>query len=717
MTLIRYIRTYWKYALLIFACLSIRAFSELSLPDYTSRLVDVGIQQQGIESIVPREMSRELYTFIQDVSDDANRERLTQAYSVKDSMYVLKTSAEESQDVLEDAIRLPLVVLGGMMKQQDVSFEAMLERTNQSTFSPEQLAPLLKEAQALTDGVSEGLLDQQAIEVLKADAVYRGVDLNQQQMNYLIQTGVKMMGFTLLAGLATVVAGFFAAQVGAKIGRNKRQQLFQKVLRFSNAELDQFSTASLITRSTNDIQQIQVSITMFLTLAFFSPIMGIGSVVNAFRADTGMTWVMAVAVLIVGAFVGVVFGLVMPKFRKMQKIIDRLNLVSREFLTGQEEIRVFSREAHEEERFDEVSKELMQTQLFVTRFMQTMGPFMILVTNGIIALIVWVAAGQIDVGQMQLGQMMAFITYTMIMVQSFMFLTMLTIMIPRANVSAERIEDVLETPLSITNNDKTATPALPRGEMAFHGVDFRFKGASTDALSHIDFVAKPGETTAIIGSTGSGKSTLLNLLVRFYDVTNGSITIDGIDIRDMNVHDLRAHIGYVPQKGVLFSGDIAKNIKFSAPETISDETMERVAAIAQATEFIDEKPEGYQAPISQGGSNVSGGQKQRLAIARALAKEAQILLFDDSFSALDNQTDRRLRQELLTHYRDRTIIIVAQRISTILKADKIIVLDEGEIVGIGTHEELLARSTTYREIAESQLSQEELGEGGDTYGN
>ena len=535
-----------------------------------------------------------------------------------------------------------------------------------------------------------------------------GVDIDQVQKDYLWMSGLKMVGMALLMGVVTVLVGFFASRVGAGVGRDLRDKVFKRVVRFSNAEMDRFSTASLITRSTNDIQQIQMVSTMLLRIVAYAPILGIGGVLKVMKTGAGMGWVIALAIIVILGYVMVLVSAAMPKFKLMQKLVDNINLVSREILTGLSVIRAFGREKKEEERFDDANRSLTRTTLFTNRIMTFMMPGMMLIMNVLTVSIVWVGAHRIDSGDMQVGAMTAFITYAMMIVMSFLMLTMLSIMLPRAAVAAERIDEVVVTESSIHDADQTEAVAERNGVICFEHVNFRYPGAEEDVLHDIDFIAEPGKTTAIIGSTGCGKSTLVNLIPRLYDVTGGKITLDGKDIRNIKMSDLREEIGFVPQKGVLFSGTIASNLRFGKEEA-TDEEIAKAARIAQATEFIETKDDRYDSAIAQGGSNVSGGQKQRLAIARAIAKNPKIFVFDDSFSALDLKTDAALRKALGENVKDSTVIIVAQRISTILHAEQILVLDDGEVVGKGTHEELLKTCEVYQQIAKSQLSARELG--------
>ena len=559
--------------------------------------------------------------------------------------------------------------------------------------------------------MASSMKSQMAVELVKSEYTLLGYDLNAIQRNYLLITGAKMLAMTLLMVAAAIGVGFIGAKTAAAIGRDLREKLFTKVIGFSNADINKFSTASLITRSTNDVQQVQQVSVMMLRIVLYAPIIGIGGIIKVMGTDTGMGWIIGVAVGAVRSLVLVLMVVAMPKFKKMQSLVDRVNLVSREILTGTMVIRAFSREKHEEERFDRANRELMSTQLFTNRVMSMMMPAMMLIMNAITVLIVWMGAKGIDIGRMQVGDMMAFITYTMQIVMAFLMITMISVMLPRAGVAADRIEEVLNTRETITdkadteNTDRKLTDC--KGVVEFRNVSFRFDGGSENAISGLSFKAEPGKTTAIIGSTGCGKSTVVNLLDRFYDVTEGSITLDGVDIRDMSQKELRSHIGLVPQKGVLFSGTIESNIKYGG-DFVTDEDMKEAAAIAQATEFIDSKKDGYAESIAQGGTNVSGGQKQRLSIARAIAVKPKVYVFDDSFSALDFKTDAALRKALSGRTKDASVIIVAQRISTIMNADQIILLNEGRTVGKGTHRELLKNCPEYLEIAKSQLSEAEL---------
>ena len=584
-------------------------------------------------------------------------------------------------------------------------FSALLQS---GAMTKDQIFSMRDDMEDTIDAMGSSLVKSMGVAYAVSADKAAGVDINQVQKDYLWMSGLKMVGMALLMGVVTVLVGFFASRVGAGVGRDLRDKVFKRVVRFSNAEMDRFSTASLITRSTNDIQQIQMVSTMLLRIVAYAPILGIGGVLKVIKTGAGMGWVIALAIIVILGYVMVLVSAAMPKFKLMQKLVDNINLVSREILTGLSVIRAFGREKKEEERFDDANRSLTKTTLFTNRIMTFMMPGMMLIMNVLTVSIVWVGAHRIDSGDMQVGAMTAFITYAMMIVMSFLMLTMLSIMLPRAAVAAERIDEVVVTESSIHDADQTEAVTERNGVICFEHVNFRYPGAEEDVLHDIDFIAEPGKTTAIIGSTGCGKSTLVNLIPRLYDVTGGKITLDGKDIRNIKMSDLREEIGFVPQKGVLFSGTIASNLRFGKEEA-TDEEIAKAARIAQATEFIETKDDRYDSAIAQGGSNVSGGQKQRLAIARAIAKDPKIFVFDDSFSALDLKTDAALRKALGENVKDSTVIIVAQRISTILHAEQILVLDDGEVVGKGTHEELLKTCEVYQQIAKSQLSARELG--------
>lgn len=695
------------YVIAVILLLMVQAYCDLSLPQYTSNIVDVGIQQGGIEDAVMSQMREETYQTLLLFMTEEDAALVSEHYRQNaDGIYVY----EAEQISREDRAALNEALSSSIMYVYALRYYAAASGTEISAgqMTPELSEQLMTQVSEQTEELSAVLQTQAAVEFVKAEYEEIGVDTARLQTDYLVRTGVKMLALSILMLAAAVCTGFLSAKAGAKIGMNLRKRVFYKVVSFSNAEINRFSTASLITRSTNDIQQVQMVCVILLRLVFYAPVIGIGGILKVTSTKTGLGWIVAVAVGLIFVLVAVLVGVAMPKFKKMQVLVDNVNRVSREILTGLSVIRAFSRERLEEERFDRANQELKQTQLFTNRVMTIMMPAMMLIMNAISIAIVWFGAQGIDLGRMQVGDMIAFITYTMQIVMAFLMLTVVSVMLPRAGVAADRIQEVIDTELTIFDKEACRDTALSgNGVLEFHDVTFAYPQADEPALEHISFRAEPGKTTAIIGSTGCGKSTLLQLIPRLYDVTGGSITLDGVDIRDISQHKLREYLGYVPQKGFLFSGNISSNIKFGG-SWITDEAMKEAAEISQAAEFIEAKPEGYGSPIAQGGSNVSGGQKQRLSIARAIAKQPKLFLFDDSFSALDYKTDAALRKELKERISDSTVLIVAQRISTILHADLILVMEEGKIVGRGTHEELLASCRTYQDIARSQLSEEEL---------
>ena len=715
--LMKYLKKSAGYVALIIALLFLQAYCDLSLPDYTSKIVNIGIQQKGIEDGVPEKIRKtsmdglELFMSQEDIS------QLETAYTEDGELYVLKDIDKDTRASLNEILGKPMLMLGGLTMENEASGEMLAQMGIPEGADPvEAVAQMPEDARAqMTESMGEkfrdmpdSMITQAAVSYVQAEYEALGEDIDELQMKYIGEAGLKMILMALLIMAASISVVFLSAKVAASLGHDIRGDIYRKVIGFSSNEYNKFSTASLITRSTNDVQQVQMTMAMMFRIVLYAPIIGIGGVIKVAQTHAGMEWVIALAVLVILGFVMLLTSLAMPKFKIMQNLVDRLNLVSREILTGLNVIRAFGREKREEERFDEANRNLTKTQLFTNRVMTFMMPGMMMIMYCITLLIVWIAAKRIDGGYMQVGSMTAFITYTMMIVMAFLMLTMMSIMMPRAGVAAERIDEVVRTKSTITDPKEPAAMEQCEGVIAFHHVNFRYPGATEDVLSDIDFVAEPGKTTAIIGSTGCGKSTLVNLLPRFYDVTGGEITLDGTDIRKYTLQDLREHIGFVPQKGILFSGTIASNLRFGA-EDASDEQIQEAAEIAQATEFIDSKQDGYESAIAQGGSNVSGGQKQRLAIARAIAKNPKIYVFDDSFSALDMKTDAALRRALETKTEHTTVIIVAQRISTILHADQILVLDDGKIVGKGTHEELLHNCEVYEQIARSQLSAKELG--------
>ena len=758
--LFKYAASYWKAMIAIVLILVVQAYCDLSLPAYTSDIVNVGIQQGGIEDEVPRQIAtEEMEKLLLFVSED-DQQTVLDAYtedntSYKKEAYVLKDSVAEDEDTMEDLkdiLQIPMMMTSGIesgsdttKQMEDKLKEQMSQGMAQSMpqgadrtmpegmpqgesqaesqavslddmsmfdllkmLPAEQRATMVEKIEEQMSEMPDTILDQASVSFCRSAYKDLGMDMDQTQIHYLLKTGGQMAALALLGMVASIMVAFLASRVGASAGRDLRSGVFHKVVGFSNNEFNHFSTASLITRSTNDIQQIQMLIVMLLRMVLYAPILAIGGVLQVMKTNVSMSWIIGLAVIIIAFVVLLLFLVVMPKFKVLQNLVDKLNLVTREILTGLPVIRAFSTEKHEEERFDDANRTLTKTNLFVNRAMTFMMPVMMLVMNGVSVLIVWTGAHGISDGQMQVGDMMAFIQYTMQISMGVLMRCMISIMLPRAAVAADRVEEVLKSETMIHDpKQEKHFPKDGKGVLTFDHVSFRYPGADEDVLEDITFTAKPGETTAIIGSTGSGKSTLVNLIPRFYDVTSGDITLDGVDIREVKQHELREKLGYVPQKGVLFSGDIASNIMFGNSHGSDDEMIE-AAEIAQATEFIDTKPEKYKSPISQGGSNVSGGQKQRLSIARAIAKHPQVFIFDDSFSALDYKTDVTLRRALAEKTSGSTVLIVAQRISTILHAEQIIVLDEGKVAGKGTHAELLKNCPVYREIAESQLSRKEL---------
>ena len=734
--LFQFLKPYAPRVLLILCVLVVQAYCDLSLPTYTSNIVNVGIQQSGIDEEIPENISEEemnrLLLFVseddrQDIQDAY--EKSSESFDYDGEVLTLKDSVksdDEKLDALTEEMKLPMMLTAGFENGSDTTKQMEGQLKEQMSQVPgiekmsvfdifgmmndTQRAAIVDKITKQMDKMPDSILDQTAISYVKSTYEQIGMDTGHMSTVYILKTGAKMLGLAALGMAASILACLMASRVGAKVGRGLRRDTFRKVIGFSNAEFDKFSTASLITRSTNDIQQIQLLTVMILRIVLYAPIMAIGGILKVSKTNVDMFWIIGLAVLLIVMVVAVLFIVVMPKFKIVQNMVDKLNLVSREILTGLPVIRAFHTEKHEEERFDKANKDLTKLNLFVNRAMTFMMPTMMLVMNGITVLIVWVGGHSINDGAMQVGDMMAFIQYAMQIIMSFLMICMISVMLPRAAVSAERVDEVLKSETKIHDPKEPKTlPKNGKGEVAFEHVSFHYPGAEEDVLHDITFTAKPGETTAFIGSTGCGKSTLVNLIPRFYDVTEGKITIDGQDVRDLTQHELREKLGYVPQKGVLFSGNIASNIMFGNPAG-SEQEMTEAAQIAQAVEFIDTKPERYKSPISQGGANVSGGQKQRLSIARAIAKHPDVYIFDDSFSALDYKTDTVLRSALKEKTTDSVVLIVAQRISTILHAEQIIVLDDGKIVGKGTHEELLKTCDAYYQIAASQLSESELKE-------
>ena len=741
---------HWAVCLVVFALLFVQAYCDLALPDYTSKIVDTGIQQGGIESPLPQTVRQSTLDALSLLMNEEDAQKLQNAYQYylqDDGVLQLRSNlTEDERTALEDAVTTPDIVLYmaaaqaantpagqnsmGMTGLAEMPSAAADTETVTPTaadldtvcsqfaamsqmpgFDRSMLQKQLDSAMSQLDSTLLENLKSQSLLLVQLEYEAQGV-ARDVQMQYLFRVGGQMLALTLLMVAVAVAVGFLASRVSAAIGRDLRRETFSSVIGFSNAEIENFSTASLITRTTNDIQQVQFVCVILLRMVAYAPILGIGGVLHVVGSSSGLSWIVVLDVALLLLLLLFLMSVAMPKFKVMQQLVDRLNLVSREILTGIMPVRAFSREKFEEQRFDKANRELMGTQLFTNRAMVAMMPFMTLIMNGTSLLIVWFGGKAMDAGTMQVGEMIAFITYTMQIVMSFLMLAMVAVMLPRAGVAADRIDEVIRTKATIHDPDEAAAKAAQahtdwQGVVQFEDVSFRYPGADSDALEHISFTAKPGETTAIIGSTGCGKSTLLNLIPRFYDVTGGKVTVDGIDVREMPQAQLHDLLGYVPQKGVLFSGTIDSNLKFGG-EDITDAQVHKAAAIAQATDFIEAKPEGYQSPIAQGGSNVSGGQKQRLSIARAIAKNPKVYLFDDSFSALDYKTDVTLRRALKAQTDNATVIIVAQRISTVLHANQILVLDEGKLVGKGTHAQLMVNCPEYQEIARSQLSQKEL---------
>ena len=702
----RNLAPYWKSVIIILALLAVQAFCDLAMPQYTSDIIDTGIQNGGIAYSVPQSVTQTDFEEAELFMTDEQAGLWKKSYDLEeDGIYRLNISKKKDITAVQNELLVPILINYQLKDDERVQF---IQAAKAGLAGKDAVIQMQDKASQMIDSMGASLVSSMGVAYAKQCDANAGMDMNKIQLNYLLAAGGKMVGLALIMAAATVLVGLAASRVAAGVGLTLRGNLFKKVVGFSNTEMDKFSTASLITRCTNDVQQIQMVTVIMLRIVAYAPIIGIGGIIKVLNTGSHMEWVIGLAVLLIMGFVLVLTSIAMPKFKLMQKLVDKVNLVSREILTGLSVIRAFGREDEEEKRFDAANTELTKTNLFTNRVMTFMMPGMMFIMYVITVLIVWVSAHHIDAGTMQVGTMTAFMTYAMQIVMAFLMLTMLSIMLPRAAVAADRIDEVMKTVSSVENPDNPVhVEDKAEGKVRFNHVNFRYPNAEDCVLENIDFEALPGQTTAIIGSTGCGKSTLVNLIPRLYDVTEGSITIDGTDIRDMSLEDLRGMIGFVPQKAVLFSGTIASNIKFGNSDA-SDDDMKQCAQIAQATEFIEEKDDTYNSRIAQGGSNVSGGQKQRLSIARAIAKHPKIFVFDDSFSALDLKTDAALRKALGENVRNSTMIIVAQRVSTILHAEQIIVLDEGRIAGIGTHGQLLENCEVYKEIAMSQLSEEEL---------
>ena len=716
--LMKYLKKSVGSIVLIIGLLFLQAYCDLSLPDYTSKIINVGIQQKGIEDGVPEKIRESSLENLQLFMSQEDKTEISNAYKQEDGIYVLHDDiTKEERENLNEIFCKPMLMLSGFSSDSEESQEMRSQMGIPEGADPaevmaqlpaEALAGMTEEMNEKLKDMPESILTQAAVSFVYEEYEDMGEDVDAIQMKYLLISGGKMLFMALIIMMAAISVTFLSARVAASLGHDLRNSIYRKVMSFSSREYHKFSTASLITRSTNDVQQVQMVMAMMFRIVLYAPILGIGGVIRVLQTDASMTWILGVAVVLILAVIILLFMIAMPKFTKLQTLIDRLNLVSREILTGIPVIRAFSREKHEEERFEEANKTLTKTNLFVNRCMTFMMPVMMLIMNGVSVLIIYSGSHAVDNGTMQVGNVMAFIQYAMQIIMSFLMITAMSIMLPRANVAALRIDDILKTEVSIKDPENPEhTKEEAKGTVEFNHVSFAYPEAGENVLTDIHFKAKKGETVAIIGSTGSGKSTLVNLIPRFYDVTEGSVSVDGVDVRDMSQKELRDCIGYVPQKGVLFSGTIDSNIRYGKTD-ISEEEVKTAARIAQAQDFIEEKPQAYHSPIAQGGTNVSGGQKQRLSIARAIAKKPEIFIFDDSFSALDFKTDSRLRSALKEHTKDATTIIVAQRISTILHADRIIVLDDGHMAGMGTHAELMKNCEVYRQIAMSQLSEEEL---------
>lgn len=718
MRIIRYLKNCKVAVLLIVCLLVVQAFTDLALPHYTSDIVDVGIQQSGVEHAATDEMTAKTHDEIAMMLPVDDEQTFRDAYTeTDDGTYKLNDQGKKEQEELDRMVALPLVAIHYSSQIPDLDLDQVMQAYEAGAIDKQKILDMLDEAKQHMGDMGDSIVDQQAIAAAKAEYESLGYNLSDMQMGYLVRIGLLMLGLAALGMVAAVLVGFIASRTAAKVGATLRSKLFRRVVSFSDAEVQSFSAASLITRGTNDIQLVQMVTVMLLRMVLYAPILAIGGIIMVSRTNLAMSWIIILAVAVIFVLIMVLMRVALPKFQIMQTLIDRVNLVSREILTGLPVIRAFDRQPYEEKRFDEASTKLMKTQLFTNRVMTFMMPLMMLIMNGVSVLIVWVGGSYIDNGTIQTGDLIAFITYAMVIIMSFLMIGMISIMLPRADVAAQRVNEVLETKPTICDPaaDKARDAELRRSgvgaTIAFNDVSFRYGDSKECVLEHIDFTAEPGKTTALIGSTGSGKSTVIKLIERFYDVTEGSVTIDGVDVRDVTQQALREQLGYVPQKAFLFSGTIESNVAY-ADEGMPVDRIREAVDIAQASEFVASKEEGLGTRVSQGGSNVSGGQRQRLAIARALATEARAYLFDDSFSALDYKTDAALRQELHARLGGKTVVIVAQRISTVLHADRIVVLDDGRIVGQGTHEELMETCEEYREIAMSQLSEAELN-GGD----
>ena len=719
MRIIKNLAQHKLVVLMVVVLLCVQAACDLALPNYTSDIVDTGIQQQGVQDVAAEQLTGRTHDLVAMMLPESEEQMFADAYAQnEDGTYSLTESGKRDRAALDDAMALPMTVTCYADQIAELDLDQVKTAYDQGMVGKDDIQAMLDRARGSMGDMADTLIAQQGLAAARAEYEQLGYDLDAMQMDYLAATGAKMLGLAALGMAIAVMVGFLASRTAAKVGRNLRERLFNQVVGFSDAEIQSFSAASLITRGTNDVQLVQMVTVMLLRMVLYAPILAIGGIIMIARTDLSMGWIIIAAVAAIAVIMGVLMKVAMPKFKIMQKLIDRVNLVSRELLTGLPVIRAFGREQHEEARFDDANTRLMKTQLFTNRVMTFMMPLMMLIMNLVSVGIIWFGGHAIDAGNLQTGDLIAFITYSMVIIMGFLMIGMLSIMLPRADVAAQRIDEVLECKLSIADPEPgkakdalLGANGLPGARIAFENVSFRYSDGAECVLEGISFTCEPGKTTAIIGSTGSGKSTVLKLAERFHDVTSGRITVDGVDVRDVSQHALRAQLGYVPQAAFLFSGTIASNVGYGVDD--ADEDRIRAAAdVAQASDFIAERPEGLATPISQGGTNVSGGQRQRLAIARALATDARAYLFDDSFSALDYKTDAALRHELSSRLGGKTVVIVAQRISTVLNADQIVVLDDGRVVGAGTHEQLMESCQEYREIAMSQLSEEEL-KGGD----
>ena len=719
MRIIKNLAQHKLVVLMIVVLLCVQAACDLALPNYTSDIVDTGIQQQGVQDVAAEQLTERTHDLVAMMLPESDEQMFADAYTQnEDGTYLLTEAGKRDRAALDDAMALPMTVTCYADQIAELDLEQVKSAYDQGMIGKDDIQAMLDRARGSMGDMADTLIAQQGLAAARAEYEQLGYDLDAMQMDYLAATGAKMLGLAALGMVIAVMVGFLASRTAAKVGRSLRERLFNQVVGFSDAEIQSFSAASLITRGTNDVQLVQMVTVMLLRMVLYAPILAIGGIIMIARTDLSMGWIIIAAVVAIAVIMGVLMKVAMPKFKIMQKLIDRVNLVSRELLTGLPVIRAFGREQHEEARFDDANTRLMKTQLFTNRVMTFMMPLMMLIMNLVSVGIIWFGGHAIDAGNLQTGDLIAFITYSMVIIMGFLMIGMLSIMLPRADVAAQRIDEVLECKPSIADPDPgkakdalIGANGLPGARIAFENVSFRYSDGAECVLEDVSFTCEPGKTTAIIGSTGSGKSTVLKLAERFHDVTSGRITVDGVDVRDVSQHALRAQLGYVPQAAFLFSGTIASNVGYGVDD--ADEDRIRAAAdVAQASDFIAERPEGLATPISQGGTNVSGGQRQRLAIARALATDARAYLFDDSFSALDYKTDAALRHELSSRLGGKTVVIVAQRISTVLNADQIVVLDDGRVVGAGTHEQLMESCQEYREIAMSQLSEEEL-KGGD----